>query len=271
MSTGRALAPLIAGLLLSSCEDVGERKEVGFSLPSALAEVSGLAAAGPDSVFTHNDEHAIVYEVRITDGQVLRTFALGEPTIEGDFEGIATAGEHIFLVTSDGLIYQAQPGENRERVPYKVHDSGIGAKCEVEGLSQAPEPDYLLLLCKRLRNEEQEARLEIYRWRIGTEHAAEEPWLTKPLEQLVDKDERAEFRPSGLEWDMHAGELLVASARNRLVLTFDREGQLLSRRRLDRNRHPKTEGITVLADRRLVLADEGSRTRKGRITAYPLD
>ncbi len=125
-------------LLLASCGRQQEAGETTYNLPSELNEVSGLAAAGPDSVFTHDDEFAIVYEFRLTDGHILRTFALGDPTIEGDFEGIAAADGRVFLVTSDGLIYSAAPGENGKRVPYRVYDSGVGPRCEVEGLSQAP-------------------------------------------------------------------------------------------------------------------------------------
>lgn len=259
-------------LLLAACAP--ERQEQdgsgAINLPTELSEVSGLAVAGPDSVFTHDDEYAIVYEIRLRDGHIVRAFALGDPTLEGDFEGIAEADGRVFLVTSDGLIYSAAAGENARRVSYRVYDSGIGPRCEVEGLSRAPEAGDLLLLCKRFRNGSEEKRLEVYRWTIGNPLAHPEPYLSLPLEDLFDEDERAEFRPSGIEWDEPTGRLFIVSAKNRTVLVLDKAGKLIERRRLNGSRHPETEGITIMPDGRLVLADEGSRTREGRLTAYAM-
>jgi hypothetical protein len=262
------LSALALAMLLVACGRQQQAGEATYHLPSELTEVSGLAASGPDSVFTHDDEFAIIYEFRLRDGHILRTFALGDPTIEGDFEGIATADGLVFLVTSDGLIYSAQPGENGKRVAYRVYDSGIGPRCEVEGLSQSPAAGDLLLLCKRLRNDPDDTRLEIYAWHIGADRAETAPFLSLPLESLLDEDDRAEFRPSGIEWDPLKQQLVVVSGRNRLALYLDPAGKLLDRKRLSGERHPKTEGIAILPDGRLVLADEGTRTREGRLTAY---
>lgn len=264
----RSIAGFCIALLLAACGNSRSNGEETYNLPGKLTEASGLAVAGPGSVFTHNDEYAIIYEFRLSDGRVMRTFALGQPTLEGDFEGIATGQGRVFLVTSDGLIYSVPPGENGERVAYRVYDSGIGPRCEIEGLSQAPEPGELLLMCKRFRNDNNDPLLEIYRWRIGADHAEVEPFLSLPLDRLLDKDERAEFRPSGLEYNPVCQQLYVVSARNRVVLILTRSGELVGQHKLDESRHPQTEGIAVMADGRLVLADEGSRSRKGRLTIY---
>ena len=255
-------------LLLAACGPTQSESEISYKLPGKLTEASGLAVAGPDSVFTHNDEHAIVYEFRLRDGKVLRAFAVGKPTLEGDFEGIATAQGRVFLITSDGLIYSALPAKDGERAAYQVYDSGIGPRCEMEGLSEGPTPGDLLLLCKRFRNESGEDRLEIYRWPIGGDHADPKPFLSIPIERLLDKDAGAGFRPSGLEYDARCGQFYVVSARNHALLILNTSGELLARHRLKPNRHPQTEGITIMPDGRIVLADEGSRGRAGRLTVY---
>lgn len=267
MSLLRSIGPSLA-LLLAACGNTPGGSDTSFNLPGKLTEVSGLAVAGPDSVFTHDDEFAIVYEFRLGDGKVLRSFALGKPTLEGDFEGIATAGGRIFLITSDGLIYAFKPGRDGERVAYRVFDSGIGPRCEIEGLSQAPEPSALLLLCKRFRNDNTQSLLEIYRWQIGQDHADPEPFLSLPLDQLVEKKERAEFRPSGIDYAPACQQFFIVSARNHMVLVLDRAGKVVDSRTFKKSRHPQAEGIAAMPDGRVVLADEGSRTRKGRLTIY---
>lgn len=270
MSAGRFLAPCLALLLLAGCNIEQNVGEVGYKLPSGLTEVSGLALAGPDSVFAHDDTHAIIYEIRLRDGRMQRAFALGDPTIEGDFEGIDAVGGKVFLISSDGVIYAATPGKNGERVPFDIYDSGVGKNCEVEGLSNSPEPGNLLILCKRLRVEEDQPKLEIYQWRIGAERAGDKPWLSVPYDQLLEERQWSEFGPSALEWDPVAGHFFVASAHNRLLLVLDRQGRLIKQLPFNQSRHPKVEGITITPDRRMAIADEGSRARNGQLTIFPL-
>ncbi|WP_265570149.1 SdiA-regulated domain-containing protein [Sphingomicrobium nitratireducens] len=261
--------PIALALGLSGC-DLKPRDRVQITLPATLKEVSGLAVAGPNSVFTHNDEHAIVFEVDIRRGRTLRVFALGDPTIEGDFEGIAAAGDLLFLITSDGLLYETRPGRHGDRVDYRVFDTGIGPRCEIEGLSQAPERDHLLILCKRFRGDEGAKRLDIYRWAIGGQRRleTETPWLSVPLDAIMPEDQQDGFRPSGLEWDASTGRLLIVSARDRMMVAIDEKGEPVATVRLAAGRHPHTEGIAVMPDGRVVLADEGSDTRKGRLSVY---
>ncbi|MFN2099572.1 SdiA-regulated domain-containing protein [Altererythrobacter sp. MF3-039] len=241
-----------------------------YSLPSNLREVSGLAAVGDSLLLAHDDEYAIIHEIDSADGRITRSFALGNPTIEGDFEGIASdRSGQLYLVTSDGLIYAFPMGEHRQRVPYRAHDSGIGPRCEIEGLSRAPEPGFLLLLCKRLRNGDSTARLEIYRWRLGTEHADSEPWLAVALDTFLDQQQRAEFAPSGIEWDEERGRLLIVSGRSHLLVELDADGNVMESRPLDRGLHRQAEGIAILPGCRLALADEGGETAKARLAVYP--
>ena len=267
----KRLGALTIGLMalpLASAAPGDQQDSVRHGLPAILAEVSGLAPASRDSVFAHNDEHAIVFEIAVQSGRIRRAFALGDPTIEGDFEGIATYDGRIYLITSDGLIYSAPPGKHRERVSFETFDTGVGPKCEIEGLSRSPHAGELLLLCKRFRDRETDDRLEIYRWKIGTDHALDEPLLSVPIARFLEKGERSRFGPSGLEWDPKKQRLMVVSARGNWLITMRPDGSQIRRQKLNAKGHPKTEGITLLGGNRLVLADEGSTTRQGRLAAY---
>jgi uncharacterized protein YjiK len=269
MTRASSLTAVLGALLAVACSPGNAAGDATFDMPSGLKEISGLAVAGPDSVFTHDDNYAIVYEIALGNGHVLRAFAFGDPTIEGDFEGIATANGKVYLITSDGLIYSAVPVANGKRASFQVYDTGIGSRCEIEGLAEAPEPGSLLVLCKRPRQKDAELRLTIYRWPLDTEEALAEPWLSLPMKDLLDKEDRSDFRPSALEWDPARQKLYVVSGRDHLLLVFDKDKHLLLQRHLDRKKHPQTEGVTVMPDGRLVLSDEGSKTRSGTVAVYP--
>ncbi|MEE9329547.1 MAG: hypothetical protein V3V30_05360, partial [Parvularculaceae bacterium] len=113
-----------------------------FELKFSLAEISGLVAATPTSVFAHNDEHAIIHEVSLIDGKILRSFALGKPTIAADFEGITRRGQFLYLVTSKGIIYETLIGEDRSRVRYNIYDTGLKSTCEIEGITTDTEDGF---------------------------------------------------------------------------------------------------------------------------------
>ena len=265
----RAGPAAVAALLLAACAPAqGESGSSAYNLPQGLQEISGLAVAGPDSVFAHDDNTAIIYEIGLSDGHIKRAFALGKPTVEGDFEGIATAAGRVYLITSDGLIYGAKPVANGERAPFRVYDTGIGSLCEIEGLAEAPEPGHLLVLCKRPRQRDEDVKLTIYSWPLDSEHAPVSLWFSLPMKGIIKKSERHDFRPSGLEWDPRAQKLYVVSGHSRTLLVFDRDRHLVEKRRLNAESHPHTEGIAIMPDGRLVLSDEGSKTRSGRLAVY---
>jgi len=223
-------------------------------LPAALREVSGLAPASPGSVFAHDDEQAVVHEIDLASGRTLRRFSLGDPPARGDFEGIAADRGHVYLIASDGRLLAASLGRDGARMPFEVHDTGAGADCEIEGLSPAPEPGNLLILCKRVRGGGREGRL----WRdIGLREA------------LGDGQEG--FAPSSIEWVPARRLLVLVSARDRRLLVLDEQGRILGSHRLAAARHPQPEGVAVTPAGALVIADEGERGRPGRLTVYPPD
>lgn len=265
-----ATASLVLSIFLSACTPGDAKEEDGrIALPSSLTEISGLASASDDSVFAHDDERAVIYELRASDGEVLRSFQLGRFAVAGDFEGVATLGDRIYLITSDGQIYDALIGADGDRVDYQVHDSGVGEHCEVEGLSQTPSANGLLVLCKEMNRKQDRDHLHIYRWETGCEVTAAELWLKISLKDLLGGSKSKNFAPSALEWDPQKKQLWIASARSRDLLVLSETGALIERRKLDEERHPQAEGLTLLPDDRLILADEQADARSAYLTIYP--
>lgn len=262
----RAAALLL--LLAPACSAPAARPH--HDLPPGLREVSGLAAASPNSVFAHDDERAVVHEIELATGRTLRRFSLGSPAARGDFEGIATDRGRVYLITSDGQLLAAPIGTDGATVPFEVHDTGVGDACEIEGLSLAPEPDSLLILCKRARHGRREGRLLIYRWSLGGAAPARRPWRDIDLGEAPGGELHG-FAPSSIEWVLARRQLVVVSARDRMLVVLDETGRIVGSRRLDEARHPQPEGVTVTAAEELVIADEGARGRPGRLTIYPPD
>ena len=241
--------------------------EQEFFLPQGLSEVSGLAVASKDSVYAHGDEHGIVYEIELGTGKAVKAFALGKPTIKGDFEDIAVRGSYVYLLASDGHLYEAPIGEHRQRVRYNVYDTGVGVHCETEGLSTGPQDGDFLILCKKPNDNELKDRLVIYLWNLRERAPVASPWLSVSLDGLVEPLDQANFHPSAFYWRRDRGSFLIVSAKGHSVIEIDQQGRLIDRVKLNKRDHPQSEGLTMMPDGRLVLSDEGARGH-GKISIY---
>ncbi len=208
-----------------------------LSLVNGLREASGLAMASANSVYAHNDEFGIVYEVMLADGAVKSAFAFGDPTVSADFEGVATEGGRVYLVTSAGLIYEALIGAHRSRVLYNVFNTGAGAFCEVEGLANATEEGAFLILCKTAQIQDLQGKLTIYRWSLRDRKPVVDPWLQVSYQDFLSEEEAKVFRPSAVEWDPGRKALVVLSARSRHLMVMSEDGSVAAKKTLPADLH----------------------------------
>ncbi len=225
-------------------------------------------------MFAHADEHAVIFEINPTDGKLIKGFAMGDNPAPGDFEGIAYAEERFYLVTSGGLIYESREGEDDERMLYNMYVTGVGKKCEVEGLAFEPADRSLLLVCKTPRDDEIEDFLAIYRFSLDTREVAGEPLLV-PLKEITDRINEKAFHPSGIERHPVTGNYVVVAAQQSAIVEITPAGQVVAVVDLKRRNHCQVEGITFTSSGTLVLADEGGNRRCGnrrraRLTFYPI-
>jgi hypothetical protein len=124
---------------------------VQWKLPKRLKEISGLALSSDERLFAHDDEQAVIYQIDWQRGGLVKAFALGDPPLRDDFEGIAIAGDDFYLITSNGILYRTKEGADGAHVEYERIDTGIGAQCEVEGLTTDLRRNLLLVACKTPR------------------------------------------------------------------------------------------------------------------------
>lgn len=235
-------------------------------LPDRLREISGLAATADGRLLAHDDERGVIYEVGVDGGGLRKGFGLGDPVARADFEGIATAHGRIYLVTSAGTIYETTEGADDARMPFDTYRTGLGRRCEVEGLAYEPDRDALLLVCKNPRDDGLEGVVAIFCWSFETRELSASP-LRVDEAALAAAVGEERFQPSGIERVGDTGTYLLLAGPQGALAEVSPTGAVLAGRRLDPDRHRQAEGIAVLSDGRLVIADEGQAGR-GRITIY---
>lgn len=236
-------------------------------LPRALREVSGLTVTPAGKLLAHDDEQAVLREVDPTSGKVVRSFSFvqGGRPIPGDFEGIVAAGGLVYLTTSDGLLLEGAEGADGAAVEPRITRTGLGDVCEIEGLAHDPTDGSLLFACKKANRRELRPFVTLLRWSLSRRALSGAP-VRIPIERVASPIGEDDFRPSDLWRDAASGHLLILSSHQGAVAEVTPDGAVVSVRRLARG-HPQAEGLAMLPDGTLAVADEGGRG-DARLTLY---
>lgn len=223
-------------------------------LPDRLNEISGLAISPDGRVFGHDDEIATIYQIDFATGTVLKWFTVGEQPVTGDFEGLTITPDGDFWLTdSQGRLLRFREGDDGGRVAYERFNTGLGDTCEVEGIAYRATDQNLIFACKRLQGRDARGGPALRAWSIATQEMR--VWGPDNATLARAAGVRS-FRPSGLEFDPQSGRLIVISASDGALAELGPDGAVISARGLDQTHH-QAEGVTILADGSLILADEG--------------
>jgi uncharacterized protein YjiK len=233
-------------------------------LPGRLDEISGLAATRDGRLFAHNDERATLHEIDGESGTVGKRFSLSEPPLEGDFEGLAIAGERFFLITSQGLLYEFREADDRTTTPYRTTDTGVGASCEAEGLDYDPNDDALLIACKVSTPDR--GSIVVRRLPLDSGRAPLPP-LEIPRAQLAALGLDVDFQASSVVVSPD-GTFVLVSANPEAIIEVDRAGRVLAAVDLPRRRHPQPEGLAFGPNGALYIADEQNDAPSAGLTRY---
>jgi uncharacterized protein YjiK len=240
-----------------------------FDLSRNLREVSGLALNERGTLFAHNDELATVFEIDPTTGDRLKSFRVGKPEF-GDFEGITAVGRRIFLISSEGTLYEFEEAAADSSAAFQRHELATRDLCaEIEGIDYDARSDELLLACKITRGREQRGRLIVFAVSLATMTLHAEPRLSVSLDMLGPEGLEAELSPSGIAIHPLTGTLFLVAAQQDVLVEIDRAGRLLGVSELARRLHPQPEGVAFAPDGTLYIANEG-RSGRANLTVYPV-
>lgn len=256
---------LIEKIASSSADTTFGEPLARWIMPSTLAEISGLAILDSSRVLTHNDELAHMAIVDYRRGVVLKQFSVGEAGMRGDFEGITVAGDRIYMIESNGTLYEFAEGQEGERVRYSEHDTKLGKECEFEGVAFDSASSSLLLSCKRVTQGDKD-RLVIYRWDIQRRALAPEPAVAIPASAVIGANPWSELRPSDITVDPRSGHYVLVAAQQRALIELTPQGEVVQVRSLP-DGHRQAEGVAVTRDGILLVSDEANNSA-GTITLY---
>lgn len=240
-------------------------------LPKSLRKISGLTLTADGRLLAHDDSHGRVAEIDYRRGAIVKQFLLGPDVVKADFKGITVANDVVFLLASDGTLYQFREGKNGERVPYTVLDTQLGQACEFEGVAFDPAIQSLLFACKIVKTPALRDSLVIYRWKLqeGLSRADRLSRLTVAQSQVIGAHDWKTVHPSDITIDPKSGNYVLIASKDKALIEITPAGAVVAVHLLPGD-HAQPEGVAITKDRILIISDEAGKTPAAVITLYKL-
>jgi uncharacterized protein YjiK len=241
------------------------------TLPWELHEVSGVTVVDSARLACVQDENGFIYILNAISCQVLQKYSFAS---DGDYEGIACVGNTMYVLRSDGVIFEVNNYELKTR-KVTVYPTGIPANNN-EGLCYDKAGNRLLIGCKSKSGKGPGYKYfrEIYAFDLSRKKLLQQPVykfelneLLKAVEQkqipvpIKEKKHGAEpvlkFTISALAIHPVTKQLYVVSSADKLIFVFNEEGKVQDVIRLDATTYTKPEGIIFLDNGTMIITNEG--------------
>jgi uncharacterized protein YjiK len=286
LKLGSRFLPLL--ILLCSCNWVGSQvvkvsdtADVTYNyssparrweLNSSLQEVSGLDYDGlKKMIIAINDEKGNIYQVDEKPGGGKK---LHEFHKNGDYEGIAKVGKHIYVLKSNGKLFRYNASKDKT----KEIETPLKSKNDAEGLCYDEASHSLLIACKGMPLSEKKSKKAVYRYSIEKEKLKKEPVVEIDIDDLEELSENLKldgqqkwrikrFSPSGIAIHPYSQHYYILSARGSLLLVVNQQQKIEYLVFLDINALPQPEGICFDAKNNLFIASEG-KSDNGKLIKF---
>ena len=250
-------------------------------MPEELFEISGLTDIDATTLACIQDEDGELYFYDVENCRVTETVTFAGA---GDFEGVTRAGETMYVLRSDGTLYELTDLQAEAARVRKI-ETGVPAG-DNEGLAYDPRTQQLLIAPKAKYDDEDFEKdfRAVYAFDLGSGEMAAEPFLQlriKDIEQFLAQQSGLDlprkkkndeidlkFEFSGLAVHPRNDRVYLLLGPDGLLLTVQRDGRPVAARSLDKDLLPQPEGITLLDDHTLVLSSEGKKDGTGMIALF---
>jgi uncharacterized protein YjiK len=231
-------------------------------LPDQLKEIAGLALTPDGRLLTHGVKRGRIFEIDYRRGMIVKEFSLGKgrDALKGDLEGITVVNDAVFLMSTDGKLYEFREGKDGSSVNYIMHDTGLKGKCDFQGVAFDRSINSLLLVCNTVHDKSLKDSLVIFRWKLEGDSATRASRLTVPIANAIAGNKWRTVHPSDITVDPFNGNYVLIAAAEKALIEITPAGEVVSTRPIPGD-HPHAEGVAITKDSLLIISDEaGHRT-----------
>ena len=239
-------------------------------LPKELLEVSGISWMDEERFSCIQDELGKVYIFNIRLNKIEQEITFAE---KGDYEGIAIAGDLLYVLDANGTIFEIgdYANGNPKITVYKTH---LKKKQDAESLAYDEKNNRLLIAVKAVDFNSAEYK-GIYAFDLQTKRMEETPVykidLSNKIFDEVNKGKiENSIRPSDIAIHPLTGDIYILEGTKPKLLIMNSKGKLISLYDLKGSNFPQAEGIAFSADGKMYISNEGGNKEPGNILQVEL-
>ena len=246
-------------------------------LPDTLREISGLTDIDHSTFACIQDENGIVFIYDFIRNKIQRQLPFH---IDGDYEGITRVENTLYILRSDGRIFEVSDFESNN-FSILSYDIGIPANNN-EGLCYDSKNERLLIAAKGKEGKGPEFKdmRVIYSFDLKTKKLSTEPAFEFDLQLIrqfasdkkLDLPSRSKkkgsvkepvikFMTSAIAIHPVSNKLYLLSAADHLFFIFGTDGKLEHMESLNSSIFNKAEGITFLDNHDMLITNEAQNKK----------
>ena len=220
-----------------------------YALPDKLKEISGLSYYKKNQLVCVNDEQGKIFIYDINEKKIIDKIPFGK---DGDYEGVEVVGDEVFVLKSNGKLKGFKIGEAFER----EIDCSEPEVIEYEGLGYDAKSKYLLLVAKERKKDVDDKKM-IYAYDFDRKVLFKH--IAIPEEQVKDKANGKNFRPSGIAVHPQTGQTFIIASDGKKLLVLSEKGKKEALISLNPTIFEQPEGICFSPDGQLFISSEGKK------------
>ena len=260
-------------LLFMTCKNTNSKHDTSTSytldkpseewkMPKKLIEISGISVLNFPNILSVNDEEGKLYEYNLETKKVEGRYKFGK---DGDYEDLAVSGNTVYVLKSNGTIYQVNDFKTTPKV--EKYKTFLTEKQDAEGLYFDKERNRLLVACKEEVEIDGSDKNVIYEFDLETNTLGKTPVYTISKTDFKFKNKKQHFAPSGLAMHPKTNTLYIISSVGKLMVEMSQEGEILNAYSLDYAQFTQPEGIFFTENGDLYISNEGKKG-KGNILKF---
>ena len=266
---------------------IQHNKSYDFSSPDALIklknelkEISGLSVLDEEHLVAIQDEKGKIYSIRMADGKITEDKRFAK---DGDFEGIEIVGDKIYVLQSDGDIFEVTDWPTKD-TDSKKYETALSTKQDTEGLAYDAANNRLLIACKENPGAGLKNSRAIYAFDLAKRELEEKPVMVIDLKALEDAvpdnplnkairklaaplRDLSGFKPAAIAIHPITNQIFVISSVRKLLLAYNPSGTLENMWVLSEDDFRQPEGLAFLPNGDLIISNEGGNG-KGNLMRF---
>ncbi len=235
-----------------------------WELSEDLMEISGISYLEERKLACVQDEEGIVFVFDLDKKEVVREIDFKEL---GDYEGIAVVEEMVYVLRSDGTIWEMEiPPTHQNEVTAKKYEFPQFEDYDIESLDYDKKNQRLLFVPKE--NAAEISLKKVYAFNLVTKKLESEPVFEIDLDgkikeydygnEVFDNEELVEVEPADMAVHPITGKIYIIDSENHIIIELSPLGKPLAVYRLNSFIFKNPEGICFTPQGEMYISSEGS-------------